>query len=212
MESILIIKFKHEVNIATNFLFGNNPYVIFGLNEELKKIIVDYKNEIVEKTIINISNNKLFNLYDYTKTKCRIEPGAIIREDVNLADDCIILMGAVINTKACIGSKTMIDMNAVIGSGVIIGSGCHIGAGAVLAGVLEPVSKQCVTINDDVFIGANAVILEGVTVGRGAVIGAGAIVTKDIKENEVVYNKQNIILSDITKEIKNKIKLNDDLR
>ena len=44
----------------------------------------------------------------------------------------------------------MIDMNAVIGARGIIGNNCHIGAGSVIAGVLEPPSKQPVIIEDDV--------------------------------------------------------------
>lgn len=41
-------------------------------------------------------------------------------------------------------------------------------------------TKNNLTISDDVWIGTKVTILRGVTIGRGAVIGAGAVVTKDI--------------------------------
>ena len=84
---------------------------------------------------------------------------------LEIGDNAVIMMGAVINIGAVIGEKTMIDMGVVLGGRVIVGKNCHIGAGTVLAGVIEPPSAQPVIIEDDVLIGANAVVLEGVTVG-----------------------------------------------
>lgn len=69
-----------------------------------------------------------------------IEPGAIIREQVQIGDNAVIMMGAVINIGAVIGEGTMIDMGAVLGGRAMVGKRCHIGAGAVLAGVVEPPS------------------------------------------------------------------------
>lgn len=212
MESILIVRFKDKVKLNVSFIFGSNPYVIFDTNKKIKDILEKYDYFILEKNFINLSNNKLMNLFNLINTNARVEPGAIIRENVILADDAIVLMGAVINTKSEIGSRTMIDMNAVIGSGAIIKSNCHIGAGVVIAGVMEPVSLNPVVINDNVFIGANAVILEGVNIGANAVIGAGCIVTKDVLENEVVYNKYEVVKKDKTKEIEEKTALNEELR
>ncbi len=212
MESILIVRFKDKVKLNVSFIFGHNPYIIFDNNKKINDIISKYDYFILEKNIINLSNNRLMDLYNYIDTKARIEPGAIIRENVILADDCIVLMGAVVNTKASIGSRTMIDMNCVIGSGAIIKSNCHIGAGVVVSGVMEPVSNKPVIINDNVFIGANAVILEGIEIGKNAVVGAGCIVTKDVAENEVIYNKYEVVIKEKDDKIKEKTALNEDLR
>lgn len=212
MENILIIKFKDKVKLNVLFIFGNNPYIICDSNKKTNEILVKYKDFILEYNILNISNNKLMNLYDYSKTNARIEPGAIIRDNVFISDTSIILMGAVVNTKAKIGSRTMIDMNAVVGSGAIIKDNCHIGAGAVISGVMEPVSTKPVVIEDNVFIGANAVILEGITIGRNAVVGAGTIVTKDVLENEVIYENKDYILKLKDEKISNKTALNEELR
>lgn len=212
MENILIIKFKDKVKLNVKYSFGNNPYIICDTNKKIKDILTKYDYFIEEYNSLNLSNNKLLELFDYTKTNARIEPGAIIRENVEIADDAIILMGAVVNTKAKIGSRTMIDMNAVVGSGAIIMDNCHIGAGAVIAGVLEPKSLKPVTICNNVFIGANAVILEGVTINENAIIGAGTIVTKDVNSNEVIYENKSYITKEIDKKHRDKTELNDELR
>ncbi len=212
MESILIVKFKDKVKLNVSFTFGNNPYIIFEKNTKINSILTKYKDFIIEYNIINLSNNKLMDLFDYTSTKARIEPGAIIRENVAIADDAIVLMGAIINTKASIGSRTMIDMNVVVGSGAIIKDNCHIGAGAVISGVMEPISNKPVVINNNVFIGANAVILEGITIGENAVIGAGTIITKDVLPNEVIYENVEYIKKEKTSQISDKTALNEELR
>ena len=116
----------------------------------------------------------------------RIEPGAIIRDQVEIGDNAVIMMGAIINIGAIIGEGTMIDMGAVLGGRATVGKNCHIGAGAVLAGVVEPASATPVIIEDNVLVGANAVIIEGVHVGEGAVVAAGAIVIEDVPANTVV--------------------------
>lgn len=212
MESLLIIKFKDKIKLNNKYILGTNPYYIIDTNKKINELLIKYNDNIEEKNIYNFSNNKLMNLFDYTKTNSRIEPGAIIRDNVTLADDCIVLMNAVINTNAKIGSRTMIDMNAVIGSSAIIKDNCHIGAGAVIAGVLEPISLKPVIINNNVFIGANAVILEGVEIAENCVIGAGTVITKDIPANTVVYNKQELFSKQVDNLINEKTALNEDLR
>ena len=126
--------------------------------------------------------NSAVPLLDLKRLNARIEPGAIIRDQVEIGDGAVIMMGAILNIGAIVGPGTMIDMGAVLGGRATVGSRCHVGAGAVLAGVVEPASAKPVVLEDDVLIGANAVVLEGVRVGRGAVVAAGALVL----ENTVV--------------------------
>ena len=116
----------------------------------------------------------------------RIEPGAIIRENVTIGRNAVIMMGAIINIGAVIGDGTMIDMGAVLGGRATVGKNCHIGAGAVLAGVIEPASAKPVIVEDGVLVGANAVVIEGVRIGHGAVVAAGAIVIEDVPDDTVV--------------------------
>ncbi len=134
----------------------------------------------------NNCRNSAIPMLDMKDIPARIEPGAIIREQVEIGKNAVIMMGAVINIGAVIGEGTMIDMGAILGGRATVGRNCHVGAGAVLAGVIEPASATPVVIEDNVLIGANAVVIEGCRVGKGAVVAAGAVVVEDVAPNTVV--------------------------
>lgn len=159
-----------------------------------------HQMDITKYHFINLSKNSILPLLNYQDLDCRIEYGAIIRDQVTLKKNAIVLMGAVINVGAYIGENTMIDMNAVIGSQAIIKDNVHIGAGAIIAGVMEPFSSKPVIINDNTLIGANSVILEGVEIGKNVIVGAGSIVTKNVPDNVVVYGNPSKIQRKITPE------------
>ncbi|TDJ54291.1 MAG: 2,3,4,5-tetrahydropyridine-2,6-dicarboxylate N-acetyltransferase [Ignavibacteria bacterium] len=170
-----------------------------------KTYITKYKIEIDRR-------NSAIPMADLTQYNCRIEPGAIIRDMVEIGDNCVIMMGAVLNIGAVIGEKTMIDMNVVVGGRAIVGSNCHIGAGTVLAGVIEPPSAQPVVIEDDVMTGANVVILEGIKVGKGAVIAAGSVVIRDVEPNMVMAGIPAKPLKKVDDKTKSKTQLMEELR
>jgi 2,3,4,5-tetrahydropyridine-2-carboxylate N-succinyltransferase/tetrahydrodipicolinate N-acetyltransferase len=125
-------------------------------------------------------------LLDVRGVNARIEPGAIIRDQVEIGDNAVVMMGAIVNIGAVVGPGTMIDMGAVLGGRAMVGARCHVGAGCVLAGVVEPASATPVVIEDDVLLGANSVVIEGCRVGKGAVVAAGAVVTEDVPAEAVV--------------------------
>lgn len=156
--------------------------------------------------------NSAIPMANLAKYNARIEPGAVIREMVEIGDNCVIMMGAVINIGAVIGEKTMIDMNTVIGGRAMIGRNCHIGAGAVVAGVIEPPSADPVVIEDDVLLGANAVVLEGVRVGRGAIIAAGSVVISNVEPYTVVVGVPGKAIKKVDEKTREKTKLIDELR
>jgi tetrahydrodipicolinate N-acetyltransferase len=160
----------------------------------------------------NDRRNSAIPLLDLRAVNARIEPGAFIRDKVEIGDRVIVMMGAVINIGAVLGAGTMIDMNAVVGARAIVGRDCHIGAGAVLAGVLEPPSADPVVIEDEVLVGANAVILEGYHIGRGSVVAAGAVVTGDVPERVVVAGQPARKLKDVDARTRDKTGLLKELR
>jgi len=186
--------------------------VIFCEHEEFDAFYRKNKSRILKFRIEMDRRNSAIPMADLSKYNARIEPGAVIRQHVEIGANAVIMMGAVINIGAVIGEKTMIDMNAVIGGRAVIGKNCHIGAGAVVAGVIEPPSAEPVIIEDDVLLGANAVILEGVRVGRGCIIAAGSVVLSNVEPYSVVAGVPGKIIKKVDGQTREKTKLVDELR
>ena len=178
---------KRPIDYGSATVFGEGrSKVVFGEWKDLSPILAAHAADIDDMVVENDRRNSAIPLLDLKGINARIEPGAIIREQVSIGDNAVIMMGAILNIGAVVGPGTMIDMGAVLGGRATVGSRCHVGAGAVLAGVIEPASATPVIVEDDVLIGANAVALEGVRIGRGAVVAAGAVVVNDVPENAVV--------------------------
>ncbi len=181
------IKERQPIAYGSAQVFGEGASkVIFGDWRELGPILADHVDSIEDMVIENDRRNSAIPMLDLKNINARIEPGAIIREQVEIGDNAVIMMGAVINIGAVIGPGTMIDMGTILGGRATVGANCHIGAGAVLAGVIEPASATPVIVEDGVLVGANAVVIEGVHVGKNAVVAAGAVVIEDVPENAVV--------------------------
>lgn len=194
-------------------IFGEgNSLVLFGEWSEIEAALTLHKEQISDIVVENDRRNSAIPLVDLKGINSRIEPGAFIRDQVDIGNNCIIMMGAVINIGAVIGDGSMIDMGAILGGRATVGKNCHIGAGAVLAGVIEPPSAMPVIVEDDVLVGANAVVLEGVKIGKGAVVAAGAIVTKDVPPYTVVAGTPAKVIKEIDDKTKSKTEIMHELR
>ena len=194
-------------------LYGsNNFYILFGESDIITELIINNKHKIKSFRVETDRRNSAIPMLDFLSIDARIEPGAIIRDKVTIKKNAVIMMGAVINIGAEIGEGTMVDMNAVIGARGQLGKRVHLGAGAVVAGVLEPPSKEPCQIGDDALIGANAVILEGVKIGAGAVVAAGSVVTEDVPAGVVVAGSPARIIKNVDDKTKDKTQILDDLR
>jgi 2,3,4,5-tetrahydropyridine-2,6-dicarboxylate N-acetyltransferase len=203
----------NKVNFSSLDYYGTETSgILFCEYEEFLKLYKENKNNITKYRVETDRRNSAIPLADVTKYKARIEPGAVIRDLVEIGDNCVIMMGAVLNIGAVIGEKTMIDMNVVVGGRAVVGRNCHIGAGTVLAGVIEPPSADPVVIEDDVLIGANAVILEGIRVGKGAVIAAGSVVVKDVEPYAVMAGVPAKLIKMVDEKTRSKTQLMEELR
>lgn len=167
-------------------VFTGADMIVMGDYKDIAPVLERNEDAIEELVVECDRRNSALPLADIKTLHARIEPGAIIRDEVEIGEGAVIMMGAILNIGTAVGEGTMIDMGAVLGGRAIVGRHSHIGAGTVLAGVVEPPSAKPVTIGDNVLIGANAVVIEGVSVGNGAVVAAGAVVTRDVPENAVV--------------------------
>ena len=194
------------------FPTGAGTTVLVGEWDAAKALIDANRDRILYHHVDNDRRNSAIPMLDLRGVNARIEPGAVIREKVDIGDNVIVMMGAVINIGAVIGARTMIDMNAVVGARALVGADCHIGAGAVLAGVLEPPSAAPVAIEDNVLVGANAVVLEGCRVGQGSVVAAGAVVTADVAPMVVVAGQPARVIKEVDEKTKDKTGLLKELR
>ena len=131
-------------------------------------------------------------------------------------DDCIlggsvrISKGVIISDGVIIapyGGSIEIGASAYIGpycvlyghGGLTIGRNTAIGAHTVIVPAnhgfqqsdrpihVQSLTKEGITIGEDVWIGAGCKILDGVHIGNSTVIGAGSVVTKDIDAYSVVF-------------------------
>ncbi len=182
----LYVKENAPIDYGAAKVFGAGDKVVFGDWSELSPIIEANRDKIADIVIENDRRNSAVPLLDMKDVQARIEPGALIRDNVTIGKNAVIMMGAVINIGAIIGDGTMIDIGAVLGGRATVGKNCHVGAGAVLAGVIEPASAKPVVVEDGVLIGANAVVIEGVHIGENAVVAAGAVVIEDVPAGMVV--------------------------
>ena len=182
----LYVKASRKIDFGAAKVFGAGDSVVFGDWNELKPVIEANRDAIEDLVIESDRRNSAVPLLDAKDIPARIEPGALIRDNVTIGKNAVIMMGAVINIGAVIGEGTMIDMGAVLGGRATVGKNCHVGAGAVLAGVIEPASARPVIVEDGVLIGANAVVIEGVHIGENAVVAAGAVVIEDVPAGMVV--------------------------
>ena len=143
---------------AKIFPAGDGAKIVFGDWRDIGPAIEAQQDAIADIVIESTCRNSAVPMLDTKGLNARIEPGAIIREQVEIGEGAVIMMGAILN----------------------------IGAGAVLAGVIEPASALPVVVEDEVLIGANAVVIEGCRIGRGAVVAAGAVVISDVPPDTVV--------------------------
>lgn len=209
----LYVRHNAPIEFGSAKVFGSGDCcVVFGDWKELQPILTANAEKIDDMVVENDRRNSAVPLLDLKNINARIEPGTLIRDQVEIGDGAVIMMGAVINIGAVIGEGTMIDMGAVLGGRATVGRHCHIGAGAVLAGVIEPASATPVIVEDNVLIGANAVVIEGCRIGENSVVAAGAVVVEDVPANSVVAGCPAKVIKEMNPDTAQKTALIDALR
>ena len=108
----LYVKEKAPINYGSAKVFGESDKIVFGDWNELKTIIEENSDNIADIVIENDRRNSGVPLLDMKNVPARIEPGAIIREKVDIGTNAVIMMGAIINIGAVIGavSYTHLDV------------------------------------------------------------------------------------------------------
>lgn len=136
------IRSSRPLHFENCHVFAGTDMIVIGDYRDIEPVIEQNRDAIEDLVIENDRRNSALPLLDLKHIGARIEPGAIIRDHVEIGEGAVIMMGAVINIGAVVGEGTMIDMNAVLGGRAMVGKYSHVGAGAVLAGVVEPPSAK----------------------------------------------------------------------
>lgn len=128
---------------------------------------------------------------------------AIIPEDTNIWQFCVVLPKAKIGRNCNICSHCFVENNVVVGDnvtvkcgvqlwdGVTIEDNVFIGSNVTFTNDKYPRSKnekwqlEKTIVRRGASIGAGAVVLCGIEIGENAVIGAGSVVTKSVPAGEL---------------------------
>ena len=128
---------------------------------------------------------------------------AIVPENTNVWQFCVVLPKAQIGENCNICSHCLIENDVKIGDNVTVKSGVQlwdgltlednvfVGANVTFTNDKYPRSKAAdwqrftTIVKKGASIGAGSTILCGITIGENAMIGAGSVVTKDVPAGEL---------------------------
>ncbi|MDU3027761.1 MAG: 2,3,4,5-tetrahydropyridine-2,6-dicarboxylate N-acetyltransferase, partial [Enterococcus faecalis] len=103
------VTFPETIKVFNNCKIGT----LFGDWADVKPFLEANKEKIEDYVVENDARNSAIPFLDLKDINARIEPGALIREKVEIGDQAVIMMGAILNIGAVVGAGTMIDMGAV---------------------------------------------------------------------------------------------------
>ena len=151
-------------------------YPIVGVDDDLPRLINDYKSAVITVGQIKSPNIRI-RLFEQLQELGAslpniISPYAHVSKNSDLGIGNMIMHGALINANVSIDNNCIVNSQALIEHDVVVEAHCHVATGAKINGGAH--------IEMGSFIGSGAVILQGVRIGERCVIGAGSVVVKDV--------------------------------
>ncbi len=111
-----------------------------------------------------------------------------------IGQNCIVGEGVYIGPGVIVGDNVKIQNHSLLYEGVTVEDDVFIGPNVVTTNDILPRSKgdwserfRETLIKKGASVGANTVIVCGNTLGENCMIGAGSVVTKNVKNNALVY-------------------------
>ncbi len=118
--------------------------------------------------------------------------GALVRERVDIGDDCSVGTGSVVEFEVSMGAGVRLHSKVFVPEHSVLEDGAWLGPNVVLTNSKHPKSARAketllgVRIGKNAKIGANSTLLPGIVVGDDALVGAGSVVTRDVPAGAVV--------------------------
>lgn len=107
-----------------------------------------------------------------------IDPSAVLADDVEMGEGCLVMPGVVINAAGrlgmnCrIGAGATLDHDVRLGEHVVVGTGCH--------------AAGTVRLDSGCQLGLGVMLIPGRVVGAGACVCSASTVTRDVPPGERV--------------------------
>jgi acetyltransferase-like isoleucine patch superfamily enzyme len=135
---------------------------------------------------------------------CIVGDQSCIRERVELADDCVLGRGSLIENDTTVGEGTRIQAGAYITAystleADVFIAPCVVTTNDNFMGRTEDrkARMQGPTIRRGARIGGGAILCPAVDIGEEAFVGAGAVVTKDVPARKLVVGSPARVLRDV---------------
>ncbi|WP_420480999.1 GlgC family sugar phosphate nucleotidyltransferase [Clostridium sporogenes] len=160
------------VVLKGNTIIGRNTVISEFSN--IDNSIIGESCTIKSSTILNsiVENN------------VKIGPYAYIR------DDCLIKNNSLIGCFSEINNTVFGENSACKHLGYLgysnIGNNVNIGAGVITC-TYDGVNKHRTIIKDNAFIGCGSLMIAPTLIGVNSTTGSGAVITKEVKDNELVF-------------------------
>src|SRR5690606_42068095 len=119
-----------DVDDLQVFPTGAGTTILIGEWDSVRTVLDASRDHILYHHLENDRRNSAIPMLDLTRVNARIEPGAAIREKVDIGDHVLVMMGAVIHIGAVIGPGPMIALDAVFGARASVGPGRPLDPGA----------------------------------------------------------------------------------
>lgn len=179
-----VTAFTVDANYLDNKEFCGLPVVPFENVQEIyppenyDMLIAIFANEInkLRAKKYQEAKDKGYQLINY------IHPTSIIARDLAMGDNCFIFEGVLIRPDVKIGNDVIIMPGAFVGHDTIIEDHCYLASRAVVMGAvrMKPYS----------IIGPNATVMEDITIESECLIGGGAVILQSTKYQEVYRANQ----------------------
>lgn len=145
------------------------------------------ENEIVEGAFMDYKDKDTLPPQTEIDGARTVPGGTSVRSGAYVGEGTIIMPPAYINVGGYVGENSMVDSHALVGSAAQVGEDVHLSTHAALGGVLEPINRAPVVVEDGAMIGGHAGIYEGVIVEEDAVVAPGV----EISGSTEIYDAVN---------------------